>query len=318
MNLLSKAKTVLKPVTTKVAKIATKVNVNSPQLLIFGGLAVMTAGAVYACTKTEKIKDDAKSIQTNFDAAEGKKEKVKAVAKGIGNVAKDCAGPVIVYGAGVAMVLAGKGKLDKKVAALGGLVVAAENKYKEFFARVSDEYGEENANRLASGTQQMVYERAVKDDDGKIKTKKDLVEVLPEGVEGFSRYSFSFEECRVKRGVWSEDPWRIKMHLIHSQAMCNQRLREKGYLFLNEALDIYGLANKCKDGQLVGWIYSDKSKILGDHAVDCGVYLNDQCSRRHINYLPHILFLEGKENSVLLDFNCDGYILDECVRLNLF
>ena len=318
MNLVSKVKTVLKPVTTAASKFATKVNVNSPQLLIFGGLAVMTAGTIYACVKTEKIKEDAKSIQKNFDAAEGKKDKAMAVVKGVGEVAKDCAGPVIVYGTGVFMVLAGKGRFDKRIAALGGIAVAAENKYKEFFKRVSDEYGEETANRLADGTTQVVNERVVTDENGNTKTKKDLVEVLPEGADGFSRYSFIFEENKLKKGVWSEDPWRNKMHLIHAQAICNQLLRERGYLFLNEALDIYGFANRCKDGQLVGWIYSDKSKLIGDHAVDCGVHLNDQCSRRHINYLPHILFLEGKEPNVLLDFNVDGYILDECVRLNLF
>lgn len=318
MNALAYVKNALKPVAIKTGKIATKLEVKSPKLLIIGGLGVMTAGLVYACAKSPKAKEQVEEIKTNFNQAEGKKAQAAVIGKGAIDIGKTYAGPVVVYSAGMIMVLAGYRKIDKRLAAVSGLLVAAENRFKEFYNRVSDQFGEEQASQLKDGTLTEVKEITKTNSDGSTSTYKDFVQVLPEGATGFGPYSFIWEERNLLPGVWTKDPWINKNTLINGQFACQRLLEERGYLFLNEALKLMGFAHGVKNGQLVGWIYHKDSKIIGDHAVDIGVYVTKNNTQRHMNYVPHREFLEGREPNVLLDFNCDGYILDEVERLGLF
>lgn len=58
---------------------------------------------------------------------------------------------------------------------------------------------------------------------------------------------------------------------------------------------------RTKAGQIVGWIY-DENNPKGDNFVDFGIYnLNNQSAKDFIN---------GWENSIWLDFNVQGNILD--------
>ena len=56
-----------------------------------------------------------------------------------------------------------------------------------------------------------------------------------------------------------------------------------------------------KAGQVVGWIYDEKNPV-GDNYVDFGIF--------NIHREPSRDFVNGREPSVLLDFNVDGNILD--------
>ena len=313
MGLLSKAKSVVQPVATATSKLATKARIKSPKLFIFGGIGLMVAGAVYACVKTPEAHEVLKETGEEIEKAETRTEKAKALGKGVLKTVTIYSGPMIVGTVGIGGVLFGVHLFDARLATVGAIAVTAENRYKALYSRVKEQYGEEEANHLADGT---VQEVVVKTDE-KGKEKKEIVRVLPKGVDGFGPYSFVWEECNLEKGVFSDDPWKNKMFLIAAQERCNVILHEQGYIFLNDVLKIFGFKYKVKEGQYVGWIYSDKSRIIGDHAVDCGVAMSKSNSLKHADYLPHILFLEGKEPNVLLDFNCDGYILDECERLNL-
>ena len=54
-------------------------------------------------------------------------------------------------------------------------------------------------------------------------------------------------------------------------------------------------------GQVVGWVYDEKNPV-GDNFVDFGIYdLYNEKARDFVN---------GRERSILLDFNIDGNILD--------
>lgn len=79
----------------------------------------------------------------------------------------------------------------------------------------------------------------------------------------------------------------------------NKETGEAGYLFLNEVYDILGLP-KSKAGQIVGWVY-DKENPIGDNYVDFGIYKTEKNAK----------FVNGFENSILLDFNVDGPIIDK-------
>ena len=91
------------------------------------------------------------------------------------------------------------------------------------------------------------------------------------------------------------------MFLIQKQRYANDLLKSKGYLFLNDALEMIG-ADRTRAGQVVGWIYDEKNPN-GDNYVDFGIdNIYREASRRFVN---------GIERSVLLDFNVDGEILNK-------
>ena len=58
--------------------------------------------------------------------------------------------------------------------------------------------------------------------------------------------------------------------------------------------------DRTKAGNIVGWIYDEKHPV-GDNFVDFGIYVLDNEKARD--------FVNGRERSILLDFNVDGDIL---------
>ena len=110
-----------------------------------------------------------------------------------------------------------------------------------------------------------------------------------------SPYARYFDEDSV---ACTKNPECNKMFLLQQQNYANEKLRHRGYLFLNEVYDMLGIP-RTKAGQCVGWMY-DEDYPIGDNYVDFGIF--DQAHNRS--------FVNGYDNSVLLNFNVDGNILD--------
>lgn len=99
---------------------------------------------------------------------------------------------------------------------------------------------------------------------------------------------------------WTKDPELNLMFLRKQQDFLNDRLKAEGYLFLNDVYDALGI-QKTKIGQIAGWVYDEKNPV-GDNYIDFGIYdTHREANRRFVN---------GLERTILLDFNCDGDILD--------
>lgn len=81
------------------------------------------------------------------------------------------------------------------------------------------------------------------------------------------------------------------------QNYANDKLRSRGYLFLNEVYDMIGIP-RTRVGQVVGWVYDERNPV-GDNFVDFGIYEDWNAA-----------FVNGYTDRVLLDFNVDGNILD--------
>lgn len=96
---------------------------------------------------------------------------------------------------------------------------------------------------------------------------------------------------------WSTSSECNLTFLKNQQSYCNELLRTRGHLFLNEVYDALGIP-RTKAGQIVGWVY-DENNIASDNFVDFGLS-EERCKN----------FVNGYENTVLLDFNVDGNILD--------
>ena len=88
------------------------------------------------------------------------------------------------------------------------------------------------------------------------------------------------------------------MFLRSQEAYANEKLKAKGYLFLNEVYSMLGI-QETKAGQMIGWVYDPEV----EHKIDFGIYdLYRDSNRRFVN---------GVERSILLDFNVDGNIWEQ-------
>jgi hypothetical protein len=125
----------------------------------------------------------------------------------------------------------------------------------------------------------------------KIDKSKDEVKID----ESLSVYARCFDESCPN---WDKNPEMNLLFLKLAEVYCNEKLKSKGYLFLNEVYDQIGLP-RSKAGQIVGWVYDEKNPI-GDNYVDFGIYKTSNAS-----------FVNGYERSIWLDFNVDGIIMDK-------
>lgn len=92
---------------------------------------------------------------------------------------------------------------------------------------------------------------------------------------------------------WSSDPAINRLFLRNVENALNDRLRARGFLFLNEVYNELGLS-WTKAGQVVGWLWSSDRPEQG---VSFGDYL------------------ESEGASILLDFNVQGVIYDKIEEL---
>lgn len=99
---------------------------------------------------------------------------------------------------------------------------------------------------------------------------------------------------------WSRNPECNLLFLKQQEANATAVLEKRGYLFLNDVYDMLGYP-RTQQGQLVGWIYDEKDPIR-DSFVDFGIYKD---------FIGNHNFVNGFENSILLDFNVDGVIFDK-------
>lgn len=131
------------------------------------------------------------------------------------------------------------------------------------------------------------------EDNGEVKVTKDeyVEEKKKPHVSNYARF---FDEACT---AWTKDPELNLMFLKCQEQFANEKLRSRGYLFLNEVYDMLGMP-RTKAGQVIGWIYDEKNPV-GDNYVDFDIYAEHNAN-----------FVNGYERPILLDFNVDGNIID--------
>lgn len=107
-------------------------------------------------------------------------------------------------------------------------------------------------------------------------------------LEGYSTYARVFDDGCPN---WELDPRSNRMYLQYIERNCNDLLKARGYLFLNEVYRMLGISYT-KAGQVVGW--------LSDSTISFG--LDKDYNER---------FMIGEHPVAILDFNVDGIILDK-------
>lgn len=302
-------------------KVGFQLKKHSPEILVVSGVVGTVVSAVVACKATTKINFVLEETKHNVDiihtsaekgevvvpaenggtevvpytAEDSKKDLTIVYAKTAVKVAKLYAPAVVLGAASITGILCGHNMLRKRNLALAAAYTAVDTGFKQYRNRVIERFGEQMDRELKYDIKAKEIEEVTTDKKGKEKTVKSTVEVAdPAGA--MSPYTFCFDETS---SCWVRDAESNKFFLARQQDYANEKLKSRGYMFLNEVLDMLGIP-RCRAGQTVGWMYDEKNPI-GDNYIDFGV-LNIHCEANRN-------FVNGLEKSIWLNFNVDGDIL---------
>ena len=288
---------------------------HSPEILAVTGVIGIVTSAVMACkatTKVNDIVDEAKETIDKIHESVGKglhtsdgEEYTEEIAKKDLTITYVQTGLKFVklYGPSVALGIASIGCmlgsnhiLRKRNIALAAALTNVATSFKEYRGRLVDRFGKDLDRELRFGIKAKEVEETVTDEDGKETTVKKTVEVVDPNT-AHSIYSIVF--CEGNTG-WTRNAELNKVFLIKQQNFANDKLKMNGILTLNEVYDMVG-APRTEYGQIAGWVNTDDSSI-GDNFVDFGLF--------DVNNEKACDFINGREKSIILDFNCIGNILD--------
>lgn len=307
----------------------------TPEALVIAGVVGVVASAVMACKATTKVNDileeskenthnlhlvataaglkestddlsneDVRKIDTlstkedvkNYTVQDLKKDTTIIYTQTAVKFIKLYAPSVILGALSIAGILASNNILRKRNVALAAAYATVDKGFKEYRSRVVERFGKDMDRELKYNIKAKEIEETTKDAKGKEKTVKKSIEVAD--VNEYSDYARFFDEFCTG---WKRDAEYNLMFLKHQQNYANEKLQKQGYLFLNDVYDMLGIP-KTKAGQVVGWIYDEAHPDIYDNFVDFGIYdLYNEKARDFVN---------GREKSILLDFNVDGNILD--------
>lgn len=303
-----------------------KIKKHSPEIMVVAGVIGVVGSAIMACKATTKVSGLVDEAKDNIEAIHNATEKGELVDVKTDELVtyteedskKDLAivyvqtgikfaklyGPSVLLGAlSITSILASNHIMRKRNVALAAAYATVDKGFKEYRGRVVERFGKELDKELKYNIKAREVEaidvdengNPVVDENGEVKTtKKTITEAQ---VLHNSDYARFFDEyC----AGWTKDAEFNLLFLRQQQNYANEKLKSQGYLFLNDVYEMLGIP-KTKAGQIVGWVYNSGDKFC-DNFVDFGIYdLYNENARDFVN---------GRERSILLDFNVDGNILD--------
>lgn len=289
-----------------------KLRKRSPEIFVVTGVMTGIVSAVMACRATMKIDEVLQGPREDIDAIhkyveehghtckysekDEKKDLLIAYANSGIELVKLYAPSVTLGVVSIAAIFGGHNLLRKRNVALVAAYKTVNKGFKEYRGRVVERFGDAVDKELRYNVRQETIEETVMGSEtGEEKVVTKTINVA--GPREPSEFAKFFDEgCE----GWTKDPDLNLMFLRRQQDYANDRLKERGYLFLNEVYDMLGI-QRTRSGQIVGWFY-DENNPVGDNYVDFGIYDGSYTAKRN--------FVNGYERSILLDFNVDGPIID--------
>lgn len=291
-------------------RVGLKIKKYSPEILVVAGVASGVTATVLACKATTKLdtvlaahKEKVNQIHgyieehgfnEEYTEEDSKKDIAITYTKTGVELAKLYAPAVTLGVLSVTCVLSGTNILRKRNAALAVAYTAVDKSFKEYRGRVVERFGEELDKELRYNIRTREIEKVVTDENGETHIEKETV--IDADMPQYSVFARIFDDGNTG---WSKDPEYNRMYIHRVQDAMNRKLQEQGHLFLNEVYDEFGF-DRTQMGQRYGWIYDEKHPI-GDNCVDFGIF--------DIHDKNKVAFVNGKERSIILDFNVDGDIL---------
>lgn len=283
---------------------------SSPQIAFAGGVAAGLASTVLACRATlklsdvlgesEELRDKAASALENgvvgkdgevYDEKTYNKDLTVIKVKTILNVSKLYAPSAGLAMISVALLTGSHITLNKRNASLTAAYASVDQAFEKYRQRVVEQLGADADRDFRYGTE--IVSETIEGEDGKKKTVKHT---RVDSSEMPSQYARFFDElCN----DWKSNPEYNRAFLHAQQAYANDMLKARGHVFLNDVYDSLGIP-RTKAGAVVGWLLNKD----GDNYVDFGIF--DDLTNPNVRD-----FVNGREYSILLDFNVDGVIYDK-------
>lgn len=285
-------------ISRKFARQALLIQKDAPTLLFGTGVVGMVGSTVLACRATLKLEEVTLKAQSDLDTAksldhpnysDGDRRKDIAViyTRSVLKVGRLYGPAVLIGAASVGCLTKSHSMLNERNVALTAAYAAVDKAFEQYRSRVVDKYGEDEDRELRYPTEVV---EVLDEETGKV----EQVKRIGADPDGWSMYARFFDEYSKS---WSKEPEYNYLFLRCQQNYANDLLKARGHLFLNEVYDMLGL-DRSKAGQVVGWVISNE----GDNYVDFGLF-DDRDNVRD--------FVNGREGSILLDFNVDGIIYDK-------
>ena len=299
-------------VSRAVGKFGLKIKKRTPEILVVGGVVGLVGSGVMACkattkasaiieqTKEELAKIEVCSTDPQFAeeyTEEDKKKDTLTVYASAGMELCKVYGPSLILGAlSITAIFTSNNMLRKRNMALASAYAVVDKGYKTYRQRVIERFGEEVDRELKYNIKNKEFEKITVNEKGEEVVTIETVPVVDDPNE-YSEFARFFDDgCK----GWSKDPEHNLAFLIAQQNFANEKLKRRGYLFLNEVYDMLGIRHTAV-GQMVGWFY-DEECPTGDNFVSFGIHDSHRQAARD--------FVNGYERVILLDFNVDGNILE--------
>ncbi len=276
---------------------------HSPEILVVTGVAGVVASTVLACRATTKIsgileerKQKLADVTTEIEAEnkdytpeDARKDRIIINTQAGLKLAKLYAPAVGLGILSITAIFASHDLLRKRNVALAAAYAGLSDSFGKYRDRVIEKLGKDADEELRHG----IVEREIEETDENGNVTKRKAKVIEDDPLAASPYAREFNETNP---CWVNNLDYNLNFLRTTEAYANDKLRAKGYLFLNEVYEDLGL-KPTKAGQIVGWVYDEKNpKHNGDNYVDFGIY---ECNEA---------LEDSYAGTILLDFNVDGNI----------
>lgn len=303
---------------------AFEIKKKAPGLLMFGGVATMVGGTVFACKATLKVADivnDAADDMAYIDAIknEGKvlstgeiyteelaaNDKKTLKIQTIAKVAKCYAPAALLICLGIVGVCCGHKILSNRYTSMVVAYEGAKTAYMNARERAKEKFGDDVANEIFNPkTKKKV--KAVDKDGNEYEKEIEVPELTGNFADGYHAVF-----CPETTRDFSDWNTMNAAFIIGQLSYLNRRLEEDGYLYLNDALEAFGL-EKVPEGQVLGWIFDPNAEKFGEnnHYIWLGPNIEDfvlDCENGHYDNVVESVWLE-------FIFNIDGNIVEKQLK----
>lgn len=291
----------------------------APEIAVVGGTIGLVTAAVIACKETPKamkvVEEHQEKVETveqalengvtsageDYTEEDAKHDKTMIFVQDGLQLVKVYAPAVILATVSIVSIFAGGRIFRKRITALTGAYALLEQNFSKYRNGVIDKFGKDIDRELRYGIKKELHEKAETDENGNTKTEVEEVETT--NYDGYSDYARFFDESSP---YWQKNGGMNLSFLVAQQSFATDKLKRDGVLFLNDVYTMLGIPRTAQ-GQQVGWVYDpDRTDI--DSYVDFGI---SEVMRNKKRYQE---FVRDYERSLLLDFNCDGSILNKFVK----
>lgn len=304
-------------------KVVFETKKHSPEIFMGVGCVGMVGTVVLACRATTKIgavkeqlKNDLEDIKmgreandagklsegTTYTEEDAKKDTAIVVFHAGVEYAKLYAPAIILGALSLASIITSHNIMAKRNAAITAAYTTVAGMFTKYRDRVKEKYGEEVDKELRYGYKaKKVKNTTIDAKTGEVTEEEETI-VTHDPIDEYSDYARIFDEGNSN---WKNNEDYNLMFLGQVQNWANMRLKQRGYVFLNEVYDALGLMGS-PAGQFVGWKDNGADGYIS-FGIDDVIANNkirapfeDMTSRNH------------RAESYILDFNVDGPIYGDC------